>query len=81
MAKTSHPRPKNRIIHITRESDGKLLAVRRASSLKQALQEYYRDTLIKGGWRHPVYAGNTLSVEAVKIGGPPHATYIATEAK
>jgi hypothetical protein len=71
----------NRTITISRASDGKALANRRAPSLKQALQDYYKETLSKAGWTNPVYSGNTLSVEAIKVGGIPHATYIATEAK
>lgn len=79
MAKTNHPRKPGRMVHISRQSDGKTLACRRASSLKQALVEYYKETLSVNGWTNPIYKGNTLSVEAVKPGGPPHAIYIATE--
>lgn len=82
MSKTRHSRPAGRIVHIhAGNRDGKLLAVRRASSLKQALQEYYKETLSTSGWTKPVYNGNILTVEAVKLGGPPYATYIALEAK
>lgn len=78
MAKTNHPRPAGRIVHIHRRSDGKLLAVKRSSSLKQALVEYYKETLKPAGYFDPGYVGNVVTVydKYSNI-----VQYVATEAK
>lgn len=79
MSKTNHPRSPGRIVHIRRDNaDGKLVAVRRASSLKQALQQYYKETLSQKGYHDPVYTGNSVTVTFRKQNS---ATYVALEAK
>jgi len=43
---------------------GSIIAVRRASSLKAALEGHYEETLKPVGFTKPMYKGNTLSVLA-----------------
>jgi hypothetical protein len=79
MSKTRHSRPPGRIVQIHRDSiDGKLLAVVRASTLKQALQEYYKNTLEPQGYHSPVYTGNVLTVVFRKQNA---VRWVATEVK
>jgi hypothetical protein len=42
---------------------GSIIAVVRASSLKNALEQHYQTTLEPLGFKDPLYKGNTLSVE------------------
>jgi hypothetical protein len=41
---------------------GSIIAVRKASSLKAALEGHYEETLKPVGYKKPLYKGNTLSV-------------------
>jgi hypothetical protein len=43
---------------------GSIIAVKRASSLKSALEAHYEETLKPLGFTKPLYKGNTLSVLA-----------------
>lgn len=70
-------RPRMRVIHIRGGNEDKLLSSQLAGSLKEALQNYYRNTLIPQGYRHPTYNGNVLTVS---IDGNARI-YVATEAK
>jgi hypothetical protein len=60
---------------------GRIVATRRAASLKQALLEFYKETLTRYGYTNPKVVGNVLTVESIRAGQEPYKTYIATEAK
>ena len=60
--KTRTPRPAGRVVHIYRLEDNKLLAVKRAATLKQALLEYANETLTKRGDKNPKVVGNVMTV-------------------
>lgn len=74
--KTKTPPTGSRYIRIWREHDGKLLAVVKAVSLKEALKLYYESTLKDYGWTNPKHTGNTLTVTD-KLGKP--RLYVALE--
>lgn len=51
------------MFQITRTSDRhRLLSVREADNTKQALVDYYNETLVKSGFHRPVYRLNALYV-------------------
>jgi len=43
---------------------GSIIAVRRATSLKNALEQHFEETLKPLGYTKPLYKGNTMSVLA-----------------
>lgn len=69
MSKTRSARPAARPVYIYAEGHRRLIAVRNAPTLKQALLEYFKETLAPQGCSNPKTTGNTLTV-ADKQGNP-----------
>lgn len=65
-----------RVVHIYEEGAARLIAVREAVSLKQALLDYFEATLRGYGYTKPKTTGNTLTVTN-KQGKPQ--LYVALE--
>jgi hypothetical protein len=74
--KTKTPETGKRAIRIFAEGDGRLLSVREANSLKQALKDYFETTLRGYDWTDPKHVGNTLTV-IDRMGKP--RVYVALE--
>ena len=62
MSKSREARPSSRPVRIYASGHRGIIAVRRASSLKQALLEYAKETLIPQGFSQPKTTGNTLTI-------------------
>jgi phage tail sheath protein FI len=61
--KTKSHRPGNRPVLIRAEGHRGVIAVKSAPSLKQALEEYFKETLAKKGCKKIKIVGNVLTVE------------------
>lgn len=74
MPKTTADRPttakRGRVVQIFQQMnldrEDRLIGVRKATSLKQALLDYYEETLKPQGWQKPLVNGNVLTVSATK---------------
>lgn len=74
--KTKHVRPEARPINIYADGHRGLIAVRRASTLRQALLEYAKETLEPQGATRPKVVGNVLTINTK---GGTTVQYIALE--
>lgn len=60
--KAARPAARSIRIYVKNGSSWRIIAVKKCSTLKQALTEYYKDTLAPRGDSDPDYKGNMLTV-------------------
>lgn len=61
-SKTARPSARGMRIYVKNGSSWRIIAVKKCSTLKQALTEYYKETLSTRGYTNPDYKGNMLTV-------------------